>query len=50
MEAINDSSKLVAQALELLRPIYTSDPKVGEPLDISIKILEEALEKLVNKM
>ena len=44
MEAINDVSKIVAQSIQLLKEL--NDPQ----LDNVIKLLEEALEKLVNKM
>lgn len=54
MEALNDSSKLVAQALELLRPLagfaWGDDESASVEIDPIIKLLEDALDKLVNKM
>lgn len=49
MEAINDSSKAVAKVLSLLLQFdnrYPNHPEIEE----SIKILENALEKLVDQM
>jgi hypothetical protein len=50
METVNDSSKYVAQALELLKAIYRPDSRVDEPIGEVINLLEQALEKLTTSM
>lgn len=49
-EAVNDSSKLVAQALEKLRPIQSEDCQQARDLYDAIQDLEKALEKLASSM
>jgi len=46
MEAVNDSSKLVAQSLELLKAI--DDERDWKNIFRAIELLEEALVKLTN--
>jgi len=50
MEAINDASKNVARALELLRLVHGGNMKDFHCVKDSIQLLEEALDKLTNKM
>lgn len=48
MEAINDSSKLIAQAVGILKELCCQDFDDQSKLHDSIKLLEEALDKLVH--
>ena len=49
MESQNEAAKLIAQALELLKYCKRCTD-VLEPVDESIPLLEQALDKLTNKM
>jgi hypothetical protein len=50
MEVINEASKLVAKALELLKVIRCLGDDDIEVLEDAIKLLEDALEKLSHNM
>lgn len=50
MEAINDGSKLIAQSIDLLNKTCGCDNKDQNNIDDTIKLLEQALEKLINNM
>lgn len=56
MEAVNDASRLIAQALKILREMNEFDadkwPYSKLPLDFNqpIKLLDEAMEKLITKI
>lgn len=54
MEAINDSSKLVAQSIDILKGYKKAadEHEIWEitPIEESIALLEQALDKLTNKM
>lgn len=49
-ESINDSSKLIAQAIELLNKPVNSYDQFTDNVDEAIPLLEQALEKLTNNM
>lgn len=48
MEAINDSTKNIAKALDILKVIHGNDNDDQKGIDESIALLEEALSKLTN--
>lgn len=50
MEAINDSTKLIAQSLDLLREEFKEAVDPQDRIIDSILMLEIALEKLTNKI
>lgn len=48
MEAINNSAKLIAQAIELLKPF--EDNESNESIIKALELLKTALDKLVMKI
>jgi len=47
MERNNDAVKLISQGLELLKSISMVSPKNSQKLDEAIRLLDQAVDKLV---